>query len=71
MTPQQLAKRIAEAKADEAGLREAMVQLLEAVGTITTAVWYDVGPGGLILVVSPGYGPLDNPENYLSVATRA
>lgn len=35
------------------------------------ALWLDVGPGGVILVCRPGYGPLSDPMEFVEISMRA
>lgn len=64
MTTQTKAAALAEALTSSVGTTGLAVDLLEAVGDDAPR-WFDVGPGGVELVVLAGWGPLDNPLDYV------
>ena len=37
---------------------------------VTEPWWYDVGAGGKVLVIWPGWGPLDPPLDFIKIGRR-
>jgi hypothetical protein len=68
MTPQQLAKKYATQAAGQIDLDQVALALLEAVGEIERAEWFDVGPGGAIAVVLPGWRNHGDPRDFIVLA---
>lgn len=68
MNNQKLAESIAEKLDTSEGLEAARVELLEALGALTTAVWYDTSPGGVIIVVLPGWASRHDSRDFVHLA---
>ena len=65
----QLAKRVADAIDSGSTLDALARELLDAIGPITRPVVIDIG-ARLWLVVSPGFGPLSAPADFVAIGDQ-